>query len=378
MKKSLILLGFVLCLSLHGCGQNPFELKLLTNNAFASVMVSFLKSLGAPVGMEKKLEGDELKNRFLEKVAGKSLAKLSSRTAEDIQWISAQAARDSLTLWLQGDTKLPSPNQLISDLDSIALVPLVNDTDNFESKTGIAIVNLGPQGFKNPESWKYWSFKGHTKKIQVGGRGDKVGEESEARGIVLIPTQDRRIFWTGKVTQAADGIASDSRDYNVGDSAVMRLDSIIKVAEDYVQYGLANYYDKSDDTILVDIALKVYHNNSIGLDDADWSDNWAETHFTLLDPTALESKVFYIKGLHYGENYPSASAPYPNREEGFVYKKRSCAGIGGNSSDPSSENCILKNGITYSNKYIVFRKPRGNAEGTVTFFDDDGNIIDER
>ncbi|MBF0432877.1 MAG: hypothetical protein HQK83_16450 [Fibrobacteria bacterium] len=375
VKQSLTVISLILAFSFSGCGVNPFDLSLLTNNVFASVMVAFLRNVGVPVGSDKRPEGNDTEK--LAKASARSLNKLAANDWPH-EVISVQEAEDSLKAWLSEEFVEANKSKLLQAGDSILYAEMVNDTDNFEVKNGHVIINIGNKNSKlNTENFRFWAFMGHNKKIQIDSKGDKVGEEADVSGLVMIPSNDRRIFWKGVVTKAMDGMGEDNDEYNVGDSATAFVDSIIYSAEDddYVQYGSMDYYDKSREKNTLGIEIKIFHNNTTSLDESNWSDNLGVTHFPLKDETGLgeNDKQYYIVAKHFGENYPKTDEPYEYREEGTVYRERKCK-----DRSLTEEECTLKIGYDYTGKYIYYQKPRGNEDGTATFYDEDGNEIDSQ
>jgi hypothetical protein len=374
IKRIITGLGIISALMFTSCGLNPFDLSLLTNNAFANIMVAFLRNLGVPVGMDKRQEGNQPAEQ-LAKASARSLSKVAA--GEQFGTISVEDAEDSLKAWFSAEFVDANKSTLLQPGDSILFAPMENDTDNYEVKNGHVIVNLGPSpvNLLDQENFRFWAFKGHNRKIQVNGKGDKVGEEGDVTGLVFIPSKDRRMIWRGVATKAMDGIDDTHREYNVGDSASAEIDSLIREGGDWVQYGKVNYWDESEQRETMGIEIKIYHNNTVGLEEYNWADNKAETHFPLIDETSPtgDKKEFYIVATHYGEDNPSADNPHEFREEGNVYRNRSCS-----NPDVSEEECSLKNGYNYSDKHISYEKERGNCTGTIIFYDEDGEEIDRR
>ncbi|MFC1585450.1 hypothetical protein ACFL5V_07890 [Fibrobacterota bacterium] len=375
-RKIITATGLISALSLTSCGINPFDLSLLTNNAFANIMVAFLRNLGVPVGMDKRQEGDD-PTQQLARMSARSLSKVSA--GQQFDTLTVAEAEEYLIAWFGQEFVDANRQKLLQDGDSILFAATENDTDNYEVKNGNVLVNLGqrPVSFLNADNFRFWAFKGHNKKIQKleNGvlKGDKVGEEADVCGLVFIPSTDRRIKWEGVVTRAMDGIGEDHREYNVGDSGSAMIEPLEQEGDDWVQYGRMNYWDESEQKETMGIEIKIYHGGTIGLDERFWSDNKADTHFPLTDETRPDgnTETYYIVATHYGENHPEANAPYEYREEGKVYRSRSCA-------DAGNSDCTLRDGYNYSGVHLFYQKPRGNGEGTVTFYDEDGNEIDKQ
>jgi hypothetical protein len=333
-------------------------------------MVSFVKSLGVPVGTEKRPEGDDPAHTIVAKMSARTLKKVAQ--GEEFRVMSVAEAEDTLKAWLTAEYVNANRDQLLQTGDSILFATMVNDTDNYEVKNGHAMVNLGNQGILNQETFRFWAFNGEQEKIKIDNKGDKVGEKARVQGLVFIPSTDRRILWRAEVTKVMDGLDDPNhREYNLGDTAAAILEPLVQEGGDHVQYGTLNYWDKSENKETMGIEVKIYHNNTIGLADSNWADNKAETHFPLVEEIeGVDDKTHYIVATHYGEDNPD-SEDY--REEGNVYRKRSCK-----NPDLSMDQCTLKDGYNYSDIYISYKKPRGNAEGTVTFYDEDGNVLDEQ